>query len=86
MVPKVQPFGGAGQHSPIATLSLSAKGQTRCKAGTQSHGTHAVSRATEREGTSMFRTQALAVPARLSQLRARVWARVVRPEDMQCLT
>src|SRR5665647_2103106 len=61
----------------------STKGQTRRKAGTQSHGTHAVSRATEREGTSMFRTQALAVPARLSPLRARVWARVVRPEDIQ---
>src|ERR1035437_1702419 len=29
----------------------STKGQTRRKAGTQSHGTHAVSRATEREGT-----------------------------------
>ena len=51
-VPKAQPFGGAGQHSPMATLSLSAKGQTRCKAGTQSHGTHAVSRATEREAAS----------------------------------
>ena len=31
----------------------------------------------------MFRTHPLEVPARLSALRARVWARVVRPEDVQ---
>ena len=31
----------------------------------------------------MFRTHPLEVPARLSPLRARVWTRVVRPEDIQ---
>ncbi len=62
---------------------LSAKRQTLCKEGTQSHGTHAVSRATEREALIMDQRGSAAEPfeARANPLpdaRVASWAATAR--------
>jgi hypothetical protein len=57
-------------------FGLSTKGQTRREAGTQSYGTHAVSRATESKGVSMSPTRRLEVASALPG--SRTYARVTR--------
>ena len=74
---------------------LSAKRQTLRKAGTQSHGTHAVSRATERRGSIMDQRNSAAEPhevrpqviplGRWAAIAARLEASVMVPAQRDAL-